>query len=136
MTIDHLTPNKDLPPRYTPFASSRAREIPSPAQAKPKPELTRSLKLYNKLTTPNATDSSATAKAKTLTRKVGEKLDEALKVSLPRNTEQYRKDERRARAMNDPKDTVSFREQLRGGLRVRGEEEGKKARGKNDLGKE
>ena len=56
--------------------------------------------------------------------KVGVKLDRALEVSRPRNTEQYREDERSARATNEMKDLTGLREQLRGDVRSR-EGEGK-----------
>jgi hypothetical protein len=48
------------------------------------------------------TNTSFAAKVKEVARKFGD-------------TEEYREDERRARAYNDPKNTTSFKEQLKGG---------------------
>jgi 3-methyladenine DNA glycosylase/8-oxoguanine DNA glycosylase len=87
---------------------------PSTANPEPKTELAPALKLYNALTTPNTTDKPLTEKAKATARRVGERADEMLRVEPSRNTEQYREDERRARAMNDPNMSVSMKVQLRG----------------------
>jgi hypothetical protein len=89
-------------------------------------ELAPILKLYNTLTAPKAIDSSSTAKAKATARKVGEKVNAALEVSPPRNTEQYTEDDQNARATNELKNMTGLREQLKGDNRRREAEGGEK----------
>jgi hypothetical protein len=107
---------------------------PKEKPAKPNTDLTPASRLYKSLTSPNPSNSSSIAKTKALTRKLGERADDVLKVSPSLSTEQYREDERGARAVNDPKNTRSFRAQLRGVIERREEEEEEKVRGESDKG--
>jgi hypothetical protein len=78
---------------------SNPHKLPPPANPASSTDLAPVMRLYNVLTESNPRDRPLLAKAKALARKG----DEALMAEPSRNLEQYREDERKVRAKNDPK---------------------------------